>query len=601
MSRSFVHLHCHSHYSLLDGASRIPELVAHVKSSGMNAVALTDHGNLYGALELYRECQSAGINPIIGYEAYVAPGKLTERDAKKRGEAACHLTLLAKNRTGFQNLIKMASVAFIEGFYHVPRIDKELLADHHEGIVCLSGCASAEFSRFILKDEMEEATKTAEWFADLFGNDFYIEIQNNGLKIQRACMEGAIDIANKKGWPLVATSDAHYLKQGDAEAHDILLCINTGRKRSDENRMRYGDGDGKMVDQCFVRPPEQMYELFPDHADAVARSQEIADQCDIQIDFSQRYFPVFTPPDKKTPEDYLREICEEGLKDRYGENPSQEAIDRLNHELGIICGMGFASYFLITGDFVRFALDKGIPATARGSGVGSIVSYVLKLSHVDPLEYDLLFERFLDPNRAEAPDIDIDFCQDRREEVINYVKETYGVESVAQIATFGKMAARAVIKDVGRVLDIPLHQVNQLTSLIPDRLNVTLSDAMKEVPEFKQLYDSDSDVRELIDIALSLEGTYRTVGTHAAGVVISDGPLMNYIPLQRVNRKDGKKSEVIVTTQWTMGDLENYGMLKMDFLGLRTLTVLDNAVRLIEKTRGEKIDLYKLPIDDKAT
>jgi DNA polymerase-3 subunit alpha len=597
--RSFVHLHCHSHYSLLDGASRIPELVARAKDLGMNALALTDHGNLYGAIEFYRECTDAGLNPIIGYEAYVAPGKRTEREARRRGDAGYHLTLLARNLQGFKNLMKMASVAFLEGYHYVPRIDKELLAAHHEGITCLSGCASGEFSEFILKDQLDEATKVAEWFHKVFGRHFYIEIQNNGLSIQQQCADGAIDIAERLGIPLVATSDAHYLCQADSDAHDVLLCINTGRVRSDPNRMRYGS------DRFYVRPPAEMYELFPGHEDAVQRSQEIADGCCIKLDFKARHFPVFTPPAGKKPEDFLRDICMEGLRARYGDNPLQTVKERLELELNIICRMGFASYFLIVWDFVRFAREKGIPATARGSACGALVSYVLYLSHVDPLEYDLLFERFLDPNRSEAPDIDIDFCQEGREEVIAYVRQRYGEASVAQIATFGTMAARAAIKDVGRVLDIPLARVTQLTEMVPKTLGITLDEALKQSTDLREQYDKDPQVRELIDIARNLEGTNRNAGTHAAGVVIANGPLTDYVPLQRVIRKGddagAKRDEAVMTTQWVMGDLEKVGLLKMDFLGLRTLTLLDNAVRLIKKTRGKTIDLHKLPLDDRET
>ncbi len=602
---SFVHLHCHSHYSLLDGASRVPELVAHVKNLGMNACAITDHGNLFGAIEFYLACREAGINPIIGYEAYVAPGKRSEREAKKRGEAGYHLTLLAKNATGFKNLIKMASIAYLEGYYYVPRIDKELLTEHHEGIICLSGCASSEFSEMILKDQMREAEKLCAWFAQLFGKDFYIEIQSNGLDVQRQCAEGAIDIANKMGLPLVATSDAHYLTQEDAPAHDVLLCINTGKTLNDPHRMRYGNGDGRMVDQFYVCGPEEMYRRFPELPDAVRRTQEIADGVDIRLPLNTRHFPVFTPPDGKTPEVYLRELCEKGLHERYGDNPSQAARERLEHELSIICRMGFASYFLIVWDFVRFAVEHKIPCSARGSACGALVSYVLKLSHVDPLEYDLLFERFLDPNRSEAPDIDIDFCQERREEVIAYVKRKYGEESVAQIGTFGTLAARAAIKDVGRVLDMPLERVNQLTNMVPKTLGITLDEALEQSAELRQAYQTDPQVRQLIDIARKLEGTNRNAGTHAAGVVIANGPLSDYVPLQRVVRKGedagARGNEAVVTTQWVMGDLEKVGLLKMDFLGLGTLTLLDKAVRLIEKTRGEKIDLYKLPLDDPET
>lgn len=594
--RPFVHLHCHTHYSLLDGASRIPELVEHVKANGMNSVAITDHGNLYGAIEFYKECKAAGLNPILGYEAYVATNKRTDREAR-RGEVACHLTLLAKNIIGFKNLVKMASIAFLEGYRYVPRIDKELLQQYHEGIICLSGCASGEFSEFILKDQMEEASKLAQWFHGLFKKDFYVEIQNNGLDIQKRCAEGAIDIANKLGLPLVATSDAHYLTAQDSPAHDVLLCINTGKLRSDENRIRYGS------DLFYVRRPEEMYELFKGHEEAVKRSQEIADGVSIEMDFKKRHFPVFTPPEKKTPEVYLRELCEEGLKDRYGPKPPKAALDRLEHELGIITRMGFASYFLIVWDFVRFARENGIPASARGSACGAIVSYVLKLSHVCPIEYDLLFERFLDPNRSEAPDIDIDFCQDRRENVIAYVKQKYGEASVAQIATFGTMAAKAAIRDVGRVLNVPLIRVDQIAKMIPVTLGITLDDALKQSTDLKREYESDPQIRELIEIARKLEGTNRNAGTHAAGVVIANGPLMDYVPLQRVVRKgdDGDKGEPVMTTQWVMGDLEKVGMLKMDFLGLRTLTLLDNAVKLIEKTQGIKINYHELPLDDRET
>lgn len=602
--RRFVHLHCHSHYSLLDGASRIPELVSRAKSLGMNALALTDHGNLYGAIEFYRECRDQGLNPIIGYEAYVAPGKRTERESRRRGDAGYHLTLLAKNRTGFRNLIKLSSLAFLDGYYYVPRIDKELLAEHREGLICLSGCASSEFSEAILRGQQDQAEQIAEWFARLFGDDFYVEIQNNGLDIQRQCAEAACDIAQRKGWPLVATCDAHYLCQEDAFAHEVLLAINTGKKLSDDKRMSYGS------DQFYVLGPEEVYQRFPGQEEAVARSQIIADGVDIQLDFKARHFPVFTPPQGKTPEAFLRELAYEGLRDRYGDPPPQAAIDRLEHELSIICRLGFAGYFLIVWDFVRFARERGIPCSARGSGCGAITSYVLKISHVCPLEYDLLFERFMDPNRNEAPDIDIDFCQDRREQVIEYVKQKYGAGSVAQICTFGTMAAKAALKDVGRVLDIPLDRVNAMTKLVPARLGATLDDALAEVPEFRKEYESDALTRRWIDVARKLEGTNRQAGIHAAGVVIANGPIIDFVPVHRAIRKgedNGEgarsylKSEPVVATQWVMGDLEKVGMLKMDFLGLRTLTVIDNTVKLVEKTRGERIRIDELPLDDVET
>jgi DNA polymerase-3 subunit alpha len=598
--KPFVHLHCHTHYSLLDGASRVPELMERVKKLGMNAVAITDHGNLYGAVEFYRDATAAGLNPILGYEAYVAAGSRLEREAKGRGDAGFHLTLLAKNNTGFKNLMKMATAAYLDGYYYVPRIDKELLEQHHEGIICLSGCASGEFSELILRDQRDEATELARWYAKLFKDDFYVEIQNNGLDIQKMCADGAIDIAERLGLPLVATCDAHYLTKDDAPAHDVLLCINTSKLRSDPNRIRYGS------DQFYVRSPDEVYALFPDQESAVKRSQEIADGCEVKLDFKTRHFPAFAPPAEKKPAAFLRELCEQGLIERYGAQPFDAAKARLEHELGIITRMGFESYFLIVWDFVRFARDKGIPASARGSACGALVSYVLGLSDVCPLEYDLLFERFLDPSRSEAPDIDIDFCQEGRDEVIAYVRQKYGEASVAQIGTFGTLAAKAALKDVGRVLDIPLERVNALTKMVPARLGVTLEETLKESPDFRKEYDKDLLVRELTDIACRLEGTNRNAGVHAAGVVIANGPLTDFVPLQRSVRKSddtGAKTngEAVVTTQWTMGDLEKVGLLKMDFLGLRTLTVLDKTVRLIEQTRGEKIDLKRLPLDDRKT
>jgi DNA polymerase-3 subunit alpha len=598
MPASFVHLHCHSHYSLLDGANRIPELVRHTQAQGMNALALTDHGNLCGAIEFYVECRAAGINPIIGYEAYVAPGRRTERDAKKRGEAGYHLTLLARNETGFKNLVKMASYAFLDGYYYIPRIDKELLEAHRDGLICLSGCASSEFSEWILREQLDEAERVAQWFAHVFGNHFYVEIQNNGLDIQRICAEGAIDLARRNGWPLVATCDAHYLCRGDAFAHEVLLAINTGKKLSDDKRMTYGS------DQFYVQAPEEMYRRFPEHADAVARSQEIADGVDIRLDFTKRHFPAFIPPEGRGPDEYLCELARAGLRQRYGDPPPKAAAERLEHELAVICRMGFASYFLIVWDFVRFARENGVPAAARGSACGTIVSYVLQLSHVCPIEYDLLFERFLDPNRNEAPDIDIDFCQDNRDKVIAYVKQKYGEDSVAQIATFGTMAAKAALKDVGRVLDLPLDRVIAVTKLIPARLGATLEDAMKEVPEFRKEYESDARTRQWFDVAMKLEGTNRNAGTHAAGVVIASGPLIDYVPVHRVVRKGeqaGKNGEPLITTQWVMGDLEKVGLLKMDFLGLRTLTVIDNTLKLIQKTRGVSLDVQHLPLNDSET
>ncbi|WP_439628006.1 DNA polymerase III subunit alpha [Gemmata sp.] len=605
MAKCFCHLHLHTHYSLLDGFNRIPPLVAQTKKLGMTACAITDHGNLYGAIEFYNECNKGGIKPIIGYEAYLAPGSRTDRKAANHDKAYSHLTLLAKNVTGYKNLVKLSSIAFLEGFYYHPRIDREILEAHKEGLICLSGCLAGEFNQHIIKDQIPEAEKTARWFSKQFGEDYYIELQNNGISLQDQCTPVATDIANKLGVPLVATADAHYLNATDALAHDVLFCINTRRKHDPRKRLY---PEEKMPNPYFVRSPDDMYNLFPNHQDAVARSQEIADKIDIQLDFKKRHFPVFAPPPGRTPEEFLRELCEAGVRDRYGADPSEAVRKRLEHELATINKMGFASYFLIVWDFVRFARESGIPSTARGSGCGAIVSYVLYLSHVCPLEYDLLFERFLDPNRSEAPDIDIDFCQDRRELVIDYVKRKYGVESVAQIGTFGTLAAKNAMKDVGRALDVPLDRVNAMCKLVPMKgaIAADLAEAMAS-PDFRREYDADPQVRQMVDIALKLEGMNRNVGTHAAGVVIANGPITDYVPVQRIVRKtdgddgDNGKGTIAVTTQWEMGIIEKVGMLKMDFLGLRNLTVLDNCVRLIKKTRGLDVDPMKFPLTDPDT
>jgi len=598
-SRPFVHLHCHSHYSLLDGASKIPALVKRASSLGMPALAVTDHGNLYGAVEFLREAKAANVKPIVGLEAYVAPRHRTERamGGGSGNEYAFHLTLLARNGEGVRNLMRLSSASFLEGFYYKPRIDREILERHSEGLICLSGCASSEFSDHILHGKTTDAEKLCAWYQKVFGEEnFYVEIQDNGIQIQRDCAEGAIDIARRMGLPLVATSDAHYLTQDDAQAHDILLCINTGKTVDDPNRMKFEN------DQFHVRSPEEMYAAMPGHEEALATSVRIAELVEENyksLNLGKRQFPSFQPPGQKTPEDYLRELCEQGLRDRFGENPSPAVLERLDHELGIINRMGFASYFLIVWDFVRFAREAGIPNSARGSACGALVSYLLYLSHVDPLKYDLLFERFLDPNRSEAPDIDIDLCRDRRYEVIEYVRQKYGAANVAQIGTFGTMAAKAALKDVGRALNIPLARVDQVTKLIPTRLNITLEEALKEEPALARLTQEDPEIGKLLEYAQRLEGTARNVGTHAAGVVIADRPLSDLVPLQRLPNKDKEKE--VVSTQWEMGDVEKAGLLKMDFLGLRNLTSLASATKLVEQKLGKPFDLFALPLDDEPT
>lgn len=589
--RPFAHLHCHTHYSLLDGANRIDEVVKKVKGAGMNALAITDHGNLYGALEFYNECRGASVNPVLGLEAYIAPGSRFDKSGASRVKEACyHLTLLAMNAVGFQNLVKLSSSAFLEGFYHRPRIDKEILQQHSEGLILLSGCAAGELSQHLLAGRDEDAEKLCAWYSKIFGDRFYMEIQNAGFDIQKQCMDMTVDLANRMGLPLVATNDAHYLNQTDAAMHDVLLCVNTKVERSDITRMKMD------TDQLFVRTPDEMYDAFPGFEEAVKRSQEIANRVDIQLDLKSRHYPVFQPPEGKKDIDYLRELCHEGMVFRYGEEGITDAHrERMKFELSVIEKMGYASYFLIVWDFVRFAVEQGIPCSARGSACGALVAYVLRLSHVCPLEYDLLFERFLDPSRTEPPDIDIDFCRDRRQAVIDYTKQKYGSSNVSQIGTFGTLKAKAAIRDVARVLSIPPKDVDVIAKMVPETLNITLDEAIKESAELQDLYNSDNKIREVLDLAKQIEGLARSAGTHAAGVVVSDRPISEYIPLQTISGKTD------IITQWEGPTVEKAGLLKMDFLGLRNLTILDKAVKNVKKHRGVDIDPVKLPLDDKPT
>ena len=588
-SRPFVHLHCHTHFSLLDGANRIPDLIAKVKADGAEAVAITDHGNLYGAIDFYNACKSERIKPILGYEAYIAPGRRTDRTASRMKEASFHLTLLAMNRTGFRNLVKLTSAAYLEGFYYKPRIDKELLGQFNEGLICLSGCPGGELSQLIIQDKMDRAKEVVAWYQKLFGDRYYLEIQNAGLEIQQMCLDATADLANRMGLPMVATNDAHYLNREDAAAHDVLLCVNTRSVRSDVKRMRM-EGD-----EFYVKSAEEMYAAFRDQPDAVARTLEVADRIDIDLDLSTPHYPVFAPPDNKTDTEYLRELCEERLPLRYGDKVTDRHRQRLASELAIIDQMGYSSYFLIVWDFVRFSEENEIPCQARGSACGAIVAYLLGLSNVCPLEYDLLFERFLDPSRAEPPDIDIDFCRDRRQLVIDYTKQKYGESNVAQIGTFGTLKAKAAIRDVGRALAVPLPRVDEIAKMVPDTLGIKLEKALEENPDLQNQYDVDPQVHELIDLAIKLEGLSRSAGTHAAGVVVADEPLDEYVPLQTISGKDD------VVTQWDGPNVERVGLLKVDFLGLRNLSILDKAVRNVKKHRGVDIDPVKLPLDDAKT
>jgi DNA polymerase-3 subunit alpha len=614
---SFVHLHCHSHYSLLDGASPIDRLVSRTVELGMNALAITDHGNLHGSLEFYQAAKAAGINPIIGYEAYIAPGSRFQKDAGSQKESSFHLTLLARDRTGFANLLQLATKAYLEGFYFKPRIDRELLEEFGEGIICLSGCLSGEFSRALVgssreqRESLAQAREIAGWFQRTFGDRYFIEIQDNGLDVQRQVTDAALEIARDLGIPPVATCDCHYVNREDAEAQDILLCVNTGRFRNDATRMRMDSSE------FYLKSPAEMHAAFAGHdrglvTDAVARSQAIADSVALDLDLGKRHFPGFDVPGGRTASAELRRLCLEGLRERYATIPKRwadgtvpadpaaaelhsQVLERLDRELAVIDTLGFASYFLIVWDFVRHAREQGIPAAARGSGVGALVAYSLYLSHVCPLEYDLLFERFLDVNRREAPDIDIDFCKERRGEVIEYVKRKYGAANVAQIGTFGTLAARAAIRDVGRAMGLPVPRVDQIVALVPDQLGISLEDAAAPGSQLAAACEADAEVRELVDLAGRIEGLARNVGTHAAAVVIADRPLVEYVPLQRVTGKE----EVI--TQWAMGDVERAGLMKMDFLGLRYLTVVAKTLDIIASTTGRRPDPFAFPLDDAAT
>ena len=600
MEVPFVHLHCHSHYSLLDGAGRIGDFVKRAKDLGMPALAITDHGNLYGALEFYQTAQKEGIKPIIGYEAYIAHGRRTEKSADSQKKSYSHLTLLAINHTGYKNLLKLASIAHLEGFYYKPRIDKEILEQFHDGLICLSGCASSEIAKLILAGTSESfhaAKEVAQWYQQLFGDRYYLEIQDHGIEFQKTILEGTRQLSDELKIPMAATNDVHYIYKEDDKTQDMLVCVGRAELYNDPKRNQADS------DQFFFRSGNEMKRALPGFEDAVARTVEIADRVNIDLDLNQRYFPVFTPPNNLSSDDYLRQICMEGLKKRYADKPeryqygllSDEVLARLDRELSVIAKLGFPNYFLIVWDLVRVAEERGIHRTARGSGVGALVCYALNMSHVCPLEFDLLFERFLDENRVEAPDIDIDFDQDRRGEILEYVTEKYGKENVAQLGTFGTMAAKMSIKDVGRALEMPIPAVADVTKLVPDTPKMTIDKALKESAELSKRYENELQIKELIDFAKKIEGLTRNTGVHACGVIIADKPLTEYVPLQLDNKKEG------IVTQWEGKDVEAAGLLKMDLLGLRNLTILAHAIDLVKETTGKTIDPYRLPLDDKKT
>ena len=585
---NFTHLHVHTEYSLLDGSNKIKEYVSRVRELGMDSAAITDHGVMYGVIDFYREAKAAGINPILGCEVYVAPNSRFDREVGSDEDRYYHLVLLAENNQGYANLMKIVSLGFVEGFYYRPRVDKELLRQYHEGIIALSACLAGEVPRYLTRGLYEEARQTALEYQEIFGKDnYFLELQDHGIPDQRLVNQQLLRMSEELQIPLVATNDVHYTYEDDVAAHDILLCIQTGKKLTDENRMRYEGG------QYFVKSPEQMAELFPYALQALENTHKIAKRCHVEIEFGVTKLPRFDVPSPYTSWEYLNKLCYEGLDERYGDR-AEELKPRLKYELDTIQKMGYVDYFLIVWDFIRYSRDHGIPVgPGRGSAAGSIVSYTLGITQLDPIRYNLLFERFLNPERVSMPDIDVDFCFERRQEVIDYVVRKYGKDCVAQIVTFGTMAARGVIRDVGRVMDLPYALCDSIAKMIPQELNITIDKALEMNHELKTLYDTDEKIKELINMSRRLEGLPRHTSMHAAGVVISQKEVDEYVPLSRA--ADGT-----IVTQFTMTTLEELGLLKMDFLGLRTLTVIDNAVRLVAKDTGRKLDMLKIDYNDRA-
>lgn len=583
---NFTHLHVHTEYSLLDGSSKIKEIVARAKELGMDSLAITDHGVMYGVIDFYRAARDVGINPILGCEVYVAPNSRFDREAGRSEERYHHLVLLAENNIGYSNLIKIVSRGFTEGFYYKPRVDYEILEQYHEGIIALSACLAGIVATKLRGGLYEEAKKEALRLLDIFGDDhFYLELQDHGIPEQKTVNQGLIRMNQETGIKLVATNDVHYTNAQDAQAHDVLLCIQTQKKLADEDRMRYEGG------QYYLKSGREMEALFPYALEALENTYQIGNRCHVEIEFGEYKLPKFDVPDGYSAWEYLQKLCKEGLKKRYPDN-WEEHMERLNYEMDTINGMGFVDYFLIVGDFIKYARDHGIPVgPGRGSAAGSIVAYSLGITNIDPIKYNLLFERFLNPERLTMPDIDIDFCYERRQEVIDYVVEKYGKDRVVQIVTFGTMAAKAVIRDVGRAMDLPYSYVDSIAKMIPKELGITIEKALKINKELFALYESDEQAKSMIDMSLRLEGLPRHTSTHAAGVVISKEAVDEYVPLS-------KGSDDTITTQFTMTTLEELGLLKMDFLGLRTLTVIQDAVNLIRKN-GEDLDIDNIDFGDK--
>ena len=582
---SFVHLHNHTCYSLLDGVSKIDDLFTQVESLGMKAVAITDHGVMYGVIDFYKQAKKRGIHPIIGCEVYLAPRSRFDRVVGV-DDSPFHLVLLAENNQGYQNLLRLVSAAWLEGFYYKPRVDWELLKKYGEGLIALSACLAGEIPSLLLANKKEAALEKALFYQDVFGkNNFYLELMDHGLENQPEVNQGLIQISKQTGIPLVATNDVHYLRREDAHIQDVLLCIQTGKTLTDETRMRFE------TDEFYLKPASEMQLLFGDYPQALKNTVLIAERCQVDIAFGENHLPPFQVPKGFNVDTYLRKLAEAGLVKRYGETTT-EAKARLDFELEIIKNMGYSSYFLIVWDFIRFAKRQGIfVGPGRGSAAGCLVSYCLEITDVDPLKYGLLFERFLNPARVSMPDIDIDFCFERRGEVIDYVMQKYGEERVAQIITFGTLAARAAIRDAGRAMNIPLSLVDKIAKMVPPEPGMTLARALEVAPELAEIVQTEPQVKKLLDIAQSLEGIPRHAGTHAAGLVIAAEPLVNYVPLQRT-------AEGLVCTQFAKETIEEIGLLKMDLLGLRTLTVINNAVSMVRESKQVDLDLTKIPLDD---
>ncbi|MCB9800120.1 MAG: DNA polymerase III subunit alpha [Candidatus Omnitrophica bacterium] len=586
---NFVHLHCHTQYSLLNSSARIDELISRAVELKFSALAMTDNGNLFGTIPFYQHALKKGIKPIIGLDAYVAPGSRFEKQTHGIKEASFRLNLLARNEEGYKNLMKLSSAGYLEGFYYRPRIDKEILKQHSEGLIALSGSLKGEIPYCILNDRMDEARRAVEEYLDIFGKEnFYFEIMDHGVGPEKKLIETYAEFSKTYGIDLVATNDVHYVNRQDAQAHDVLICIGTGAAVEDQNRLRFHG------DQYYLKSEQEMRTLFKKYPEAVENTVKIAERCNVELNFDKTYLPRFEPPQGKKLENYVKELCVERLNFLFDSHIPQNYQERLDYELSVIQKMGYISYFLIVWDFIRYAKDKDIPVgPGRGSAAGSLVAYALEITNVDPIKHGLIFERFLNPDRVSMPDIDIDFCYERREEVIDYVRRKYGTDNVAQIITFGTMAAKAVIRDVGRVLALSYQEVDKLAKLIPMELNITIKLAMQKEPKLKELAATDARVDQLLKISQSLEGLSRHASTHAAGVVISDVPLTEHVPLFKADEQ--------VSTQFTMKDLEKIGLLKMDFLGLKTLTMIVNTMKIVEKQSGLKIDLNALTLDDQKT